>query len=223
MKRLIISCKMLSDELKKVCKDKKNIPQIIELERGMHNHPKKFQNRLKELIGENQNMDEIVLPYGLCGNSTLDLMSPNTRLVLPKFDDCISQLLYRDRIGRRSRSEIQKGHLYVTRGWTLDPEALIPQCQNILKIYGKDIGKEIISQIYGEYYKISMIDTGAYDVIGLEHYMKKVKKYLDVQIECVSGSTDILEKIISGNYDDNFIILNPGEILEEKMFRINEK
>lgn len=221
MKRLIISCKMLSDELNKVCKDKKDVPKIIELERGMHNNPKNLHNNLKKLIYENQDVDEIVLTYGLCGNGTVGLMSPKTRLVVPKFDDCISQLLFRDKIGRRNRSEIQKGHLYITRGWTLDQEAILPQCQNILNIYGKDTGKEIVNQIYGAYQTISMIDTGAYDVNELKTYVDKIKEYLDVQTECVCGSTDILEKIISGKYDDNFIIRNPGEVLEEKMFRIN--
>ena len=223
MERLVISCKMLSDELHKVCEGKKNIPRIIELERGMHNNPKRLQEILQEQIHENQDVDEIVLTYGLCGNGTLGLMSPKTKLIIPKFDDCISQLLYQDCIGRKKRSEVQKGHLYVTRGWTLDQEAILPQCQNILSIYGADTGKEIINQIYGGYQQISIIDTKAYDMHQVENYVKNIKKYLNVEVENVCGSTDILEKIISGNYDDNFIILSPGEVLEEKMFRFNGK
>ena len=43
MERLVISCKMLSDELQKVCEGKENVPKIIELERGMHNNPKRLQ------------------------------------------------------------------------------------------------------------------------------------------------------------------------------------
>ena len=223
MKRLVISCKMLSDELHKVCKGKENVPEIIELERGMHNNPKRLQEVLQEQIHENQDVDEIVLTYGLCGNGTLGLMSPKTKLIIPQFDDCISQLLYRDCIGRKKRSEVQKGHLYVTRGWTLDQEAIVPKCQNILSVYGVDDGKEIINQIYDGYQKISIINTESYHMQQVEDYVKNIKKYLNVEIEKVCGSTDILEKIISGNYDDNFIILNPGEVLEEKMFRFNGK
>ena len=51
------------------------------------------------------------------------------------------------------------------------------------------------------------------DIFENEEQFKKEK----------SEITDILEKIISGKYDDNFIILNPGEVLEEKMFRFNGK
>ena len=105
MERLVISCKMLSDELHKVCEGKKNIPRIIELERGMHNNPKRLQEILQKQIHENQDVDEIVLTYGLCGNGTLGLMSPKTKLIIPKFDDCISQLLYQDCIGRKKRKK----------------------------------------------------------------------------------------------------------------------
>lgn len=220
MKRLIISCGMLAEELEKVCKGKEKLPEIIELERGMHNNPKQLSKLLQELIDSHQNVEEIILTYGLCGYGTVGISSKSTRLVIPKFDDCISQLLYQDQNGRVNRSEIKKGHLYLTKGWTKDRESILGQCKNILESYGEE-GREIIREIYGGYEKISIIDTGAYDTKEVLAYAEKIKEYLEVQIACVKGSTDILEKIISGNYDDNFIILNPGEITEEKMFRFN--
>ena len=107
MKRLIVSCGMLAEELKKACAEQSVLPEIIEQPRGMHEHPKELKERLSVLISEHQNVDEIVLTYGLCGYGTVGLISENTRLVLPRFDDCISQLLYRETEGRTCRSKIQ--------------------------------------------------------------------------------------------------------------------
>ena len=84
MKRLIISCGMLAEELKKACAGQSVLPEIIEQPRGMHEHPKELKERLSVLISEHQNVDEIVLTYGLCGYGTVGLISENTRLVLPR-------------------------------------------------------------------------------------------------------------------------------------------
>lgn len=220
MKRLLISCGMLADELKKVCEGRKELPRIIELKRGMHNNPVQLKHKLQEIIDRHQDVEEIVLTYGLCGYGTVGIFSKNTRLVIPKFDDCISQLLYQDKNGRQNRSEIKKGHFYLTRGWTHDSQSIFGECENIIKSYGEE-GGDILKQIYGGYEIVSVIDTGAYDVREVLNKAEELKGYLEIQTEWVKGSTDILEKIISGAYDDNFIILNPGETAEEKMFRIN--
>lgn len=220
MKRLLISCGMLADELKKACEGKQNLPEIIELPRGMHENPGNLKEKLQMLINGHQNVDEVVLTYGLCGNSTLGLKSENTRLILPRFDDCISQLLYKEAEGRNCRSKVETGHLYLTGGWIKDKKSVTGQCSEIMEMYGED-GYSIIEQIYGGYHTVSVIETGAYHIEEVDEKAEKIKEYLKVKTEHVSGSYDILEKIISGDYDDNFIILNPGEAVAEKMFRFN--
>lgn len=220
MKRLLISCGMLADELNKACEGEQNLPEIMELPRGMHENPGNLKENLQMLINEHQNVDEIVLTYGLCGNSTLELKSQKTRLVLPRFDDCISQLLYKEAEGRKCRSKIKTGHLYLTGGWIKDKKSVMGQCSEIMEMYGED-GYSIIEQIYGGYHTVSVIDTSAFDLKRADKNAEKIKKYLKVKTEHISGSYDILKRIISGDYDENFILLNPGEVVEEKMFRFN--
>lgn len=220
MKRLIISCGMLADELKKACEGKKAVPEILEQPRGMHEQPGELHGRLKQLIDTHQDVDEIVFTYGLCGYGTVGLKSPKTRLVLPKFDDCISQLLYLEKEGRDCRSKIQTGHIYLTGGWIRDQKSVLGQCREITKMYGED-APEIINSIYGGYHTVSMIETGAYNKEEVEKNADGICSFLKLKKEHVPGSYDILERIISGNYDDNFIILNPGEAVTERMFRFN--
>ena len=220
MERLIISCGMLCDEIKLVCRGKKQVPKIMMLRRALHETPGELRKTLQRLIEEHQNVDEIILTFGLCGNGVVGLKSENTRLILPKFDDCISQLLYLPAEGRKERSKVKKGHMYLTRQWTKDREAVLSQCRDITNSY-KEEAPEILSEIYGAYTTVTLVDTGAYTMEKVWERAEQIRDYLPVEIEQEQGSTAILEKIISGAYDENFIILNPGEMVEEKMFRFN--
>lgn len=220
MKRLILSCGMLADELKKACEGKSELPEILEQPRGMHEQPKELHKRLSELIDAHQDVDEIVLTYGLCGYGTVGLKSPKTRLVLPKFDDCISQLLYQEKEGRTCRSNVQTGHLYLTGGWIRDQKSVLGQCRQITEQYKED-APDILNSIYGGYHTVSIIDTGAYEKEKVEKNADEICSFLQLKKKCVSGSNDILKRIISGDYDDNFIILNPGDEIKEQMFRFN--
>lgn len=220
MERLIISCGMLAEELKKACAGQSVLPEIIEQPRGMHEHPKELKERLSVLISEHQNVDEIVLTYGLCGYGTVGLISENTRLVLPRFDDCISQLLYRETEGRTCRSKIQAGHLYLTGGWIKDKKSVLGQCKEITETYGEN-APEILDAIYGGYHTMDVIDTGAHNIEETEKNAEEICRYLPLKKEKITGSCDILKRIISGDYDDNFIVLNPGDAVTEQMFRFN--
>lgn len=201
MSQLVISCGMLADELKKVCRKISYEQEIIWLKRGMHKSPEQLHESLQQLIYEHQDVDNILLTYGLCGNSTLGLYSPNTGLILPACHDCIHQLV----------GETQTGHYYLTRGWTLDREEPYQQIKQILVKYGEDFGKEIIQKYYGGYHTIDVIDTDSYPVEQVMQHAQKIGKLLNQKVEKIPGSTAILEKLLLGNWDDDFIVKMPGE------------
>ena len=54
-----------------------------------------------------------------------------------------------------------------------------------------------------------------------EKNAEEICRYLPLKKEKITGSCDILKRIISGDYDDNFIVLNPGDAVTEQMFRFN--
>ena len=54
-----------------------------------------------------------------------------------------------------------------------------------------------------------------------EKNAEEICRYLPLKKEKITGSCDILKRIISGDYDDNFIVLNPGDAVAEQMFRFN--
>ena len=112
-KRTLISCAMLEDEVNHILEKTHLTLPVIWIDRGLHNRPENLNQLLQEHINQLQNQDEILLTFGLCGNGTAGLVSPNTMLRLPKFDDCINMLACRQ--PRTERKQTQKDALYLTR------------------------------------------------------------------------------------------------------------
>ncbi len=208
-KQIIISCAMLMDEVNYVCKGLEIYPEIIWMKRAMHKAPHLLNQSLQQIIDENQNVDNILLTYGLCGNSTPGIVSKNTRLIIPRFHDCIHQLLYRQKIC---------GHYYLTRGWTLDREEIYQQSKLILSRYGEADGKEILERIYDGYTDIDVIDTSAYVTNSVVSHAEKFAEILNRKVNKIPGSTEVLYKLFTGNWDSDFIVLEPGEVLQVSHF-----
>lgn len=208
MKRTLIACAMMEREIHEICRKKGCEIPIIWVERGYHNTPGKLREKLQSMIDGLQNQDEILLGFGLCGNGTAGLVSSKAVLVLPKFDDCINLLLCRG--NRRSRGLTEVGGIYLTEGWTKDQEAILQQYETYVSEYGKEAAEDIMGMMYRHYEKIFVIDTKCGDITSTQKYAQKAAKLLDLSTETVDGSTGILEKLLTGEWEDDFIVQKPG-------------
>lgn len=211
MKQTLIACAMLENEIKKIYEKTGSRIPVIWLERGYHNTPEKLRGKLQELIDGLQDQDEILLTFGLCGNGTAGLVSRHTTLVLPRFDDCINMLLCRSQ--RKARGLTEIGTIYLTRGWTLDQEAILAQYDHYVEIYGPEAADEILETLYAHYERIAVIDTGCYDLAATQSYAQEAARLLNLSTDTVIGSTKILEQLLTGQWDENFIVQRPGEPL----------
>jgi Icc-related predicted phosphoesterase len=62
------------------------------------------------------------------------------------------------------------------------------------------------------------INTGNYDPEQWRNFAKKESEKLDLRFEEVKGSGDFFGKMIGGKWDDDFVIVKPGEIITAGMF-----
>lgn len=208
-KRLLIACTMQLDSIRFIMK-KENIKiPVIWLERSLHHSPDKLHKRIQDEICEHQDEDEILLSYGLCGNAALGLCSQNTRLIMPAFDDCICQLLYRG--SGKDRIMPEKGCFYLTREWTIDRLGIVQQCEEIYDRYGSVDGQKMIDEIYGGYHTLAPLLTGAYDVDKIRGYVDKAAKYTKMCVKPQKASVEILENMLKGDYRNDILNLQPGE------------
>lgn len=221
MKRLIVSCGMLAEELKKACAGQSVLPEIIEQPRGMHEHPKELKERLSVLISEHQNVDEIVLTYGLCGYGTVGLISENTRLVRPDLMTASASFCTGKQRGAPPLENT--GRASVPDRW-MDQRQKI--CTGAVQGDHGNLRRKCAGDLRCDLRRVSYHGCDRHRVhIILEETEKNAEeicRYLPLKKEKITGSCDILKRIISGDYDDNFIVLNPRRMpVTEQMFRFN--
>ena len=217
-KRTLISCAMLADEVNHILKQTGiNLP-VIWVERGLHNTPKKLNQLLQHYIDTLQDQDEILLTFGLCGNGTAGLISKHTILRIPRFDDCINQLLCRQPRTERKQTEIDS--IYLTRGWTLDKEAILQQYRLLSEQYDPEMRDMILRTMYNGYHTLSVIDTGSFDLKSVEQYADEAAACLNFTRNTVPGNISVLEHLICGTEDPNILTLAPGEPITASLFEL---
>ena len=220
MKQLFIACSMMEDEIKKVYEEIKCDIPVIWVERGFHNTPEKLKIELQKLLEEHQDVDVILLSFGLCGNGTDGIVSPKARLVMPRFDDCINMMLCREK--RKTRGLAKTGSIYLTRGWIQDSESILEKYEEYVEEYGEESADAIMEMMYEHYEKITLIDTNSYDMEPVMEYARKAAELLDLEAETTEGSTDILKQLLTGQWDENFIVREPGEAVKASAFEWTE-
>ncbi|HIZ06488.1 MAG TPA: DUF1638 domain-containing protein [Candidatus Eubacterium avistercoris] len=219
-KRTVISCAMLEDELNTLYKKLDCRYPIVWLDRGYHNTPEKLRQKLQDTILSLQDQDELLLTFGLCGNGTAGICSPHTGLILPKFDDCLNMLLC---TGRRScRALTHAGTIYLTRGWTLDRESIVQQYEDLCEKYDEETCEMIMETMYAHYDSLTLIDTGCYNMEEVQAYADEVRKLMDFEIRKTPGSLKILEQLLTGRWDENFLVLSPGQPVLEEYFEVSD-
>lgn len=217
-KRTLIACSMMEDEINSILKQLDISIPTVWMDRGFHNTPEKLNNELQLQINNLQDQDEILLAFGLCGNGTEGICSKNTKLILPRFDDCINLLLCTGQ--RTSRALTRADSLYLTRGWTLDREAILQQYEIIKEQYDEEMCDIIMETMYGHYHAVTVIDTGCYDTAPVLDYARKTAGLLHFNVETRTGSIQILRQLLTGDWKENFIVLPPGAKISARLFDI---
>lgn len=209
--RVLIACSMVEDELNQVLTETSFDGAIIWMDRGLHNTPERLKEALQDEINRHSSADEILLTFGLCGNGTDGICSQTSTLIIPRFDDCLNMLLC---TGKRCRRGLTRpDSIYMTAGWTKDREAILGQYETLKEKYDEETCEIILETMYEHYQSISVIDTGAYELPPVLSYAEKAAELLDLNVGTVSGTVRILQQLVTGDWDENFIILPPMKTL----------
>jgi hypothetical protein len=72
--------------------------------------------------------------------------------------------------------------------------------------------------ILANYTRVAVIDTGTYDLDSLRDYLETAAAFYGLPIEYLPGSLRYLEKLVHGPHDHEFLVVEPGDELEESRF-----
>jgi hypothetical protein len=192
------------------------------LEFGLHTNPAALKNALQEAIdAAGRHADTVLLGYGLCSQAIIGLRATDCTLVVPRVDDCISIFLgSREAYAAESRQE--PGTYYLTKGWLEVGDTPFGEYDHLLERFGREKADRTIKLLLHNYTRLAFINTG---LQGLERYRQEaqaIAERFDLRFEEIEGSDALVKKILYGPWDDDFIVIPPGqELCLEHYFRPN--
>lgn len=212
MNTLVVACHTIADELNMAMSECNCSYPILWIESGLHLYPNSLKNRIQEELNHISNVEQVILAFGYCGNSIIGLTAPSYRLIIPRVDDCITLILGSSE--RRNEVSKEMGTYFVTKGWIDNEKSIWEEYQASVKRYGKSRADRIYKTLLQHYRRLGVIRTGAYK---LEDYLEKTKmmaKELNLQHEIIPGTLSYLKKLLKGPWDDDFIVVEPGETID---------
>ena len=195
---------------------------IYTLDRALHSQPQNMRQRLMDVLNAlPESVTTVLIAIGYCGGS-LDNICARQRLVIPNLDDCITMLL--TKTDAQEGNLKQRGHMYF-RDSECGGVNVQRMLDNLRQEYGMERGTGIFGMWFADYTHADIIDTGVFDCYE-ESYVESIQKQADL-IRCdlnyVEGSNRILEKLVSGQWDDQFLIVPPGTVLTKSAFSLGEE
>jgi len=214
LKVKIFACYTLADEIQKI------LPPEIELELlpyALHREPQKLQSELQQRIDADTEHEVLLFGYGLCSYGVVNLHSERHTLVIPRVHDCISILMGARQIYDR---EFEKcpGSIYLSKGWIDQGAEPLAEFKRYSETFGEENAQWMIDTQYGNYKRVVFIDTNVGNSKDLAEYSSEVAKYIKVEYQEQKGSLRLLEKLILGNWDQEFVVTPPGRIVMQRDF-----
>lgn len=206
-KIMILACATVIEEILPV------IPpgmRYEEFDFGRHNNPDELKKSLQLAIDSVPNyISHIILGYGLCSQAVVGLKTDQYTLVIPRVDDCISIFLG-SAAARREQNRINPGTYYLTKGWIEAGDAPFEEYDSLVKKYGPDRARRIMSQILNHYTRLAFINTGPRELEKYRAQAQEMAQKSGLNFEEIIGSDTLIKKMLYGSWDDDFIIVKPG-------------
>jgi hypothetical protein len=202
-------------------------PHIVETrfyEIALHDRPDELRAKLQaELydIDDRDDIDAVVLAYGLCGRGTAGLRAGRHPFVLPRAHDCITVFLG----GKETYAAHQRGCpacYYYTPGWNRarrvpGPDKLAAMQEEFSKQFDAD---DVEFLIESEKEAWAMHDTATYIDLGTEDaeteaaYAQHCADSLGWKFEHIRGDPSLLRDLLWGVWDEaRFQTIAPGAVL----------
>ena len=183
------------------------------LDFGLHVNPGELKISLQKAIDETSpSIKHIVLGYGLCSQAIIGLKSDTSTLIIPRVDDCIAIFLG-SKTAYRNQNSSEPGTYYLTKGWIKTNSTPFDEFESIAKQYGYAKACCILHQLFKNYTRLAFIDTGLAD---LEQYRLKTRDLASrfgLKYENIQGSDVLIRKMIFGPWDEDFLIVKPGQTI----------
>jgi hypothetical protein len=212
---IIISCKVVTEELLPLLQPGMTCQT---LEFGLHANPNALREALQKAIDSaDPETETILLGYGLCSRAVEGLSSSTCTLVIPKMDDCIGIFLG-TYAAYRQQVYSEPGTYYLTKGWIEAGDNEFCEYDTLVERYGQERADRIIGLMLKHYTRLVYINTGQYKVDAYLDYSRETAERFGMRFEELKGDGALLKKMLSGSWDDDFVVAPPGKSVRYEDF-----
>ncbi len=231
-----LTCEVLARPVYRAAAHSPHIVDVELLRKGLHNTPADLHAALQERIdaAAGEAFDAVLLAYGLCGQSLEGLRAGDAPLVVPRAHDCITIYLgsrerytkeFSDNPGtywftldymERSRSE----NGLVTLGSSDSSLDMQATYEEYVEKYGKDNADylmDVMGAWHAHYNRAAFIDMGIGDQSGAMGEARDFASERGWNFERMDGDDTLIHRLIFGEWDHDFVIIPPGEMIVQRM------
>ena len=213
---LLIACPAVLGELADGATDS---VRTETLEAQLHISPERLKEAMKAAVAEADKPGvTIVLGYGLCSNAVLGLKTEHATLVVPRVDDCIAMMLGSNE-AFAAESAKARGSYYVAKAYLDECDTIMSEHEKLVEKRGVERAERMMRLLLEHYTRIVLIDTGRYDLEPSRARITPFAETFGLDIEEVPGTTRILDALVEGGWDDDFVVAQPGHELTLRDFR----
>lgn len=213
MNAIIIACSTMKDEISYVLKENNIDIPVIYGQSGLHSKPENLKKFVQKTIDRFDDVDYILLGYGLCGTGLAGISSKKATLIFPQYHDCIAIMLgsnarYRANLGEETAA------MFYTNGWMryLKPKKAF--YEDLIPRMGEIKATRYSKLVFKNYKRIAMVETGAYDAESLFKEITEQAEFFNLEACKMKGTVDVLRNLVQGKWDENFQIVPPGKEIE---------
>ena len=190
------------------------------LDFGLHINPESLKRALQETIDASAPPAEtVILGYGLCSQAVIGLRANGCTLVIPRVDDCIAIFLGSGEVYRQ-QFRAEPGTYYLTKGWIEAGDGPFAEHDRLVARYGREKAEWVTHEMLKNYTRLALINTGQYELERYRVYSRRTASRFGLRYEEIEGSTALVKKMVHGPWDEEFVVVPPGEaVCYEHFFR----
>ena len=217
----LIACEVFRSEIELLTTGAEHIVETRFYEIGLHDRPDEMRVRLQQEVAEMDRRDDIeaiVLAYGLCGCGTAGLRAARHPLVIPRAHDCITVFLGSKEVYAERQSACP-GCYYYTPGWNRarrvpGPDRIAALREDFSKQFDPEDVEFLLENergMWDHYGTSTFIDLGTSEAASEAVYTKQCADWLGWKFEHLKGDPALLHDLLWGPWDDErFQIVRPG-------------